>query len=447
MLNSKRKVRLGDYVVHQKGFAFKSSQYTSVGHPIIRVSNFTDRSVDISDLYFISTDSIQQYEKFKVRCFDVVIATVGSWPTNPASIVGKTICIPKECGGALLNQNAVILRGTNALEQKYLFYLLKTREFQEYIVSKAQGSANQASITLDDIFRFEFELPTLEQQNFIICQLRALDEKIELNQKINETLEIMAQAIFKEWFVDFGPVKAKRDGKKPFSMDDEIAALFPGSFEESEFGMIPGGWNLLPLSDVSDFQEGPGIMAIDFHETGVPLIRLSGLKNGVSLLEGCNYLDPSKVDNKWGHFRLKEGDILLSTSASLGRVSEVDSLAAGAIAYTGIIRFRALERQCTQRFLKHFLISQAFQQQVEAFGVGSVLKHFGPTHLKGMKILVPSIEIQNTFSKLIESSDRLIRNGINESFTLSQIRDVLLPKLISGQLCIKNAEKFLESHI
>ncbi|MCE0721896.1 restriction endonuclease subunit S [Legionella resiliens] len=333
-----------------------------------------------------------------------------------------------------LAQRVITLRGKkDLLNNTFLKYLMMSNEFQSALNCRASGTT-VLGIKQSELRKIQLTFPHVSIQNKIEKILSALDNKIELNKKINQTLESIAQAIFKSWFVDFDPVKAKIDGKKPFGIDDETAVLFPGSFEESEFGMIPSGWSLLPLSDVSDFQEGPGIMAIDFHETGVPLIRLSGLKNGVSLLNGCNYLDPSKVDSKWGHFCLKEGDILLSTSASLGRVAEVDSLAAGAIAYTGIIRFRALERQCTQRFLKHFLISDTFQQQVDAFGGGSVLKHFGPTHLKGMRILIPSIEIQNAFSKLIESSDRLIRIGINESFTLSQIRDVLLPKLISGEI-------------
>src|SRR5712675_2132091 len=97
-------------------------------------------------------------------------------------------------------------------------------------------------------------------------------------------------------------------------------------------------WLEIPFSDVIDFQEGPGILAKDFHEHGVPLVRLAGLERGASILAGCNYLDPEVVARRWAHFALKRGDILLSTSASLGRIALVGDDAVGAIPYTGIIR-------------------------------------------------------------------------------------------------------------
>jgi len=104
--------------------------------------------------------------------------------------------------------------------------------------------------------------------------------------------------------------------------------------------MAGDAWPELPLAEVIDFQEGPGILAKDFCKDGVPLVRLSGLERGRSALEGCNYLDPETVTRRWAHFALHEGDILLSTSASLGRIAVVGAEAVGAIPYTGIIRMR-----------------------------------------------------------------------------------------------------------
>src|SRR5690554_7844035 len=98
---------LGELIIHQKGHPFKSKDYQGSGVPIVRVSNFTDNSIDISDLKFVSTEVAQDSQKVELKTDDVVIATVGSWPKNPASIVGKTICVPKEVDGALMNQNSV----------------------------------------------------------------------------------------------------------------------------------------------------------------------------------------------------------------------------------------------------------------------------------------------------------------------------------------------------
>ncbi|MFB8394051.1 restriction endonuclease subunit S [Streptomyces yangpuensis] len=160
-------------------------------------------------------------------------------------------------------------------------------------------------------------------------------------------------------------------------------------------------WKTIPLTDVLDFQEGPGIMAKDFQGEGIPLLRLSGLKRGAPLLAGCNYLDPQMVTKRWDHFRLREGDVLLSTSASLGEVAIVDKSAAGAIAYTGIIRFRPKSPQVDPAFIECLLRSPTFSRQVEAVGVGSVLKHFGPTHLRDMTVNIPTLEDQRAIHQVL----------------------------------------------
>ena len=177
MVSDWEEVVLGDYVDHQKGYIFKSKDYQDEGELIVRVSDFTDRSIDISSCNRIDKLRVDEFESVKLNAHDVIIATVGSWPKNPASIVGKTVSVPKDAEGALLNQNAVRLRAINGVEQRFLFFLLKNKAFQSYIISTAQGSANQASITLRDIFRYSFKLPPLSEQKAIAHILGSLDDK------------------------------------------------------------------------------------------------------------------------------------------------------------------------------------------------------------------------------------------------------------------------------
>lgn len=222
-----QETKLGDIVSHQKGNAFKSSEYEKSGHLIVRVSNFTDRGISSDELYFIHQSRVKEYERFSLKANDVIIASVGSWPTNPASVVGKTVKFSADLNGALLNQNAVRLRTIKEYDQIFLFHLLKTKEFQSYIVGTALGSANQASITLEAIFDFKFFCPPITEQRAIAAVLGALDDKIELSSRMNATLEAAARALFKSWFVDFDPVKAKMAGNQPFGMDAATAALLP----------------------------------------------------------------------------------------------------------------------------------------------------------------------------------------------------------------------------
>jgi len=147
---------LEDLVEHQKGFAFKSKWYQDKGHIIVRVSDTTDDSIKINTCNRISKELAKQYESYALNENDVVIATVGSWPPNYSSVVGKVIKVPKTANGGLLNQNAVRLRVNKNynVHQGFLHLNLKNPRFMDYIINRAQGSANQASITLKSIFKF-----------------------------------------------------------------------------------------------------------------------------------------------------------------------------------------------------------------------------------------------------------------------------------------------------
>lgn len=169
-------------------------------------------------------------------------------------------------------------------------------------------------------------------------------------------------------------------------------------------------WREFPLPEVIDFQEGPGIMARDFREDGVPLIRLAGLTAN-SLLEGCNYLDGAMVRRKWNHFRLQEGDTLMSSSASLGRVARVRGEAVGSIAYTGLIRMRPKDDRLSSDYIQYLLAAPSFQRQIEAMGAGSVMRHFGPSHLKQMTVTIPPrAEQERIASSLGALADKLASN-------------------------------------
>ncbi|WP_272975961.1 restriction endonuclease subunit S [Deinococcus geothermalis] len=188
---------------------------------------------------------------------------------------------------------------------------------------------------------------------------------------------------------------------------------------------MAGEWFRAPFPDLIDFQEGPGILAKDFRESGVPLVRLSGLEVGASLLSGCNFLDPEMVAKRWAHFALSEGDILLSTSASLGRVATVPREGVGAIAYTGIIRMRPRDERIFAPYIRYLLAGPEFQQQVEAAGVGSVIKHFGPMHLRQMQVHVPPIEEQRAIAHILGTLDDKIELNRRMSETLEAMARAL----------------------
>lgn len=184
-------------------------------------------------------------------------------------------------------------------------------------------------------------------------------------------------------------------------------------------------WAEPGFQEVIDFQEGPGILAKDFRDNGVPLVRLSGLSDGKSVLHGCDYLDPEMVRSKWSHFALQAGDILLSTSASLGRIAVVGPEAVGAIAYTGIIRMRPRDSRLFAPFIRYLLESPTFQQQAEIAGVGSVIRHFGPMHLRQMTVRLPPVEIQRAITHVLGTLDDKIELNRRMNKTLEEIAQAI----------------------
>lgn len=434
----------GDLVVHQKGFAFKSSEYESQGHPVIRVSNFTERSIDMTDCNYINPKNVNQYSEFSLCKGDVVIATVGSWANNPASVVGKAIYVPSEAQNALLNQNAVRLRATNQLDQRFMFYLLKTEDFQNYIVGTAQGSANQASITLKDIFSFSFDCPPLPEQRAIAHILGTLDDKIELNRQMNETLEAMARAIFKSWFVDFDPVRAKAEGRDT-GLPEEIAELFPDSFEETEMGEVPKGWKYCSAETVADVGIGktPPRKESEWFSTNPDDIRWASIRDmgesGTYILDTTEYLTSEAVD-KFNIRLVPNNTVLLSFKLTIGRVTLTD----GEITTNEAIAHFKLydEFHLSNEYL--YLYLQKFDY-TKLGSTSSIAQAVNSKTIKAMPILVPEESVITEFTGRFVSIFDKIKMNQRESRTLAELRDTLLPKLISGELRVNDLKINMEA--
>ncbi|WP_373433004.1 restriction endonuclease subunit S [Vibrio anguillarum] len=167
---------------------------------------------------------------------------------------------------------------------------------------------------------------------------------------------------------------------------------------------IPNNWRWERLPNITFFQEGPGILAKDFRDTGVPLIRIAGMHQEMLSLEGCNYLDEEMVSDKWDHFRLKHGDIVISSSASLGKVAKVGKDTVGSIVYTGLIRFRPYSN-VSYDYIAKFFASPEFNRQIGNNSRGAAIKHFGPTHLKTMIFPLPPVEEQH---RIVAKVDELM---------------------------------------
>lgn len=407
--------RLSELISHQKGFAFKSIEYRPVGHPIVRVSNFTNRSINMSDCYYLDLKEAAQYDNYKLLRRDVVIATVGSWPTNPDSVVGKTVMVPEEAQGALLNQNAVRLRAKENLDQRFLFYLLKQPDFQFYILGTAQGSASQASIKLTDIFSFQFLRPPLPEQQVISATLGALDDKIELNRKTNETLKAMARAIFKDWFVDFGPTRAKMQGGAPY-LSPDIWSLFPDRLDDEG---TPEGWELRPVRDFAELRGGKQLEKERITSVGtIPVFGGAGIMGFTDAHNAEGFvISVGRVGAYCGQFFSHRGKAWINNNASL------------------IQQFEWVSGEWLFESLKH--------ADIEVIKKGAAQPFVSNTDVGNMPIIWPGEHVVARFADIAGPLMLRIEHNEAEASSLATTRDFLLPKLMSGEVRVRAAEDLI----
>ncbi len=317
---------------------------------------------------------------------------------------------------------------TQYLDNNYLYYLLKLKIRE--LKSIAHGSVFD-TITRDTFENIEVEIPSKYDQEAIVHILGSLDDKIELNQKMTQTLEEIAKAIFKSWFVDFDPVRAKAEGL-PTRLPPEISDLFPEELVDSEIGEIPKGWNVGALSDVADITMGQSPPGDTYNDNGVGLPFYQGSTDFgfrfPSLRKYCS--EPKRLADA--------DDVLISVRAPVGDLNRAkDDCCIG----RGLASLRAKNSLQTWVFYRCKFLSQ----QLETFNSeGTVFGSINGKDLKGLPTILPPEVLCKAFDEIGKPMDDAVRNRTLEIEVLTELRDTLLPKLISGELRIPDAEKFLE---
>jgi type I restriction enzyme S subunit len=268
----------------------------------------------------------------------------------------------------------------------------------------------------------------LAEQKAIAAVLGALDDKIELNRRMNATLEAMARALFQSWFVDFDPVRAKLDGRPPAALDPATAALFPEHLEDSPLGYIPKGWAVKPLSDLCQLGRGASPRPINDYMNGeVPWVKIADATAaaGPFLFETKEKVKKAGAEKS---VAVAPGDLILSNSATCGVPMFVELH--GCI-HDGWLYFKNL-RSISKLYLFHVLIELA--EHLVHIADGSVQKNLNTNLVGQQNVLVPPKEIVDAFdAQATVWFAKMRQNGL-ESRTLATLRDTLLPKLLSGEI-------------
>ncbi len=354
----------------------------------------------------------------------------------------------------------------NILRSKYLYYWFSSPVGRKALKEITIGST-QPALTITGLKSLTIHLPTLEEQDYIIEILDHLSSKIHLNTQINQTLEQIAQALFKSWFVDFYPVRAKVQalsdglsleqaelaamqaisGKTPEELTAlsqtqperyaelaETAKAFPCEMVEVDGVKVPKGWEVKPLPEIIDFLEGPGIRNWQYtdEEDGIKFINIRCIQNGDLTLTTANKITKEEAFGKYKHFQLEEDDIVVSTSGTLGRFAFVRKEHLPLSLNTSVIRFRPIKNKSTLGFIAGFVENQ-LQHELEIRASGSAQRNFGPTHLKQISLLLPNFKLLELHQKYASSLFEKRKQLLSEIDVLKDTRDLLLPKLLNGE--------------
>ncbi|ATW43244.1 restriction endonuclease subunit S [Glaesserella parasuis] len=445
-------IRAEEYCVAVKDGTHNSPKKTENGVKLATSKNIIGGNLDLSTAYFISEEDANEVNKrSKVDKNDILISMIGT--------VGE-VCLIKDDPDFVI-KNVGLLKNKCAYKAKWLYFYLKTNQAQNLIKERLRGTTQQY-LSLGELRNFPVLLPKNEDHlKNAVNILWELEQKIQLNTQINQTLEQIAQTIFKSWFIDFDPVHAKANalangqtteqatqaamavisGKNTQELHRlqtanpeqyqqlwEIAEAFPSGFDEKG---VPRGWSIKYFKDITSLYIDNRGKTPPIEESGIPLLEVKHLPEHSIFpnLKTEKYISDDIYDS-WLRQKLEPLDIVISTVGTIGRISLIPFNKKVAIAQN-ILGFRFKQNVTNQVFMFYQMKSHKFNFDVEARLVETVQKSIKRKDLETIPLIIPDLKLQKFFEKMVLPT---ILKQDNENETLEKTRDELLPKLLSGEL-------------
>ena len=408
-----REIALGELVEIYDG-PHATPKKTTSGPVFLGISNLENGRLNLTQTNHLSEVDFKRWtRRVTPRKDDIVF----SYETR----LGEAALIPPTLRCCLGRRMGLLRPKTDNIDARFLLYAFLGTQFQETLRSRTVHGSTVDRLLLTEMGSFPIEIPiNIDEQRAIAHILGTLDDKIELNQRMNETLEEMARVLFKSWFVDFDPIRAKMEGRDT-GLPPDVAALFPDRLVDSELGEIPEGWKVNRMEDVATAIYGAPFASKRFNElgTGFPLIRIRDLAThnpGV-------FTDEQHPKGKL----INPGDIVVGMDGEFrahiwkGPMAWLNQRVCHFKPYVGVPR----------TFLFESLIGPL--ADFERSKVGTTVIHLGKTDIDSIKLSFPTKAVLDTFAQLTEPLvERVVANAA-ESHTLAALRDTLLPELMSGE--------------
>jgi len=428
-------VKLED-VMTEKGVTYgvvKPGDHDPDGIPLIKAADIFNGGVVDDIKSRITPEKHSEHIRTELAGGEILLTLVGS--------PGLCAIAPPKARGFNVVRAVGVFDVVPGVDPRYVMYSIHSRQAQNYIQNVCNTTV-QATLNLGDVKRLPINIPSFDEQKAIAHVLGTLDDKIELNRKTNETLEGIAKALFKSWFVDFDPVRAKAEGR-PTGLPNEISELFADSFEESELGEIPSGWSYEKASNLYQVTIGktpPRKETWWFSESNrdIPWLSIKDMGSAfVYATETSEYLTRDAVDT----FNVRvvpRGTVLVSFKLTVGRVAiaPFEMLTNEAIAH-----FSPLLESIPSSYSYCLLSSYDY---ASLGSTSSIATAVNSKMLREVKLLNAPGDLRKAFDQMMSPVFLKIQQVIAQTKLLEETRDALLPRLISGELRVPDAEKMLE---
>lgn len=401
--------------------------------PYIRLVDINDGKIQEENIRYLKKETRDVISRYIVNTNDICLAIVGH-------TIGMVFQVDGQWNNANLTENAArIINFSENIDNKFIYYYLISPRGQEKIISRKVGSA-QGKLPLYNIKSLDIECPSIKTQRNIAHILSTLDNKIELNKKINQTLESIAQTIFKSWFVDFDPVHAKVNASskdeydviaKELGISREILDLFPSEFENTELGVIPKGWEITPVSKISKLNSES--WSHKKFPSVLNYIDLTSVKEGniTEISEYTYETAPSRARRI-----LKRHDTIIGTVRP-GNKSYAYINKEGLTGSTGFAVISPLKKHY-RAFIYLYLTQENVIAHFAHIADGGAYPAIRPEIVTSLKLCMPTEDLLTAFQdKIAVLFDKISQNK-EEQRILVKIRDMLLPKLISGEIEVSN---------
>ena len=404
------------------GSRMKSDIYTTSGVPIIRGTNISSTRAWKGDWVYVSDEFADGLPNCNVHEGDLVFPHRGS--------IGEVGIVPGNKPRYMLSTSLMKFRPDHEkVSPLFLFYYFRSAHGRTEIMRySSQVGTPGIGQPLTSLREFRVPVPSRNYQERVVGTLAALDDKIELNRLMNETLEAMVRAIFKDWFVNFGPTRAKTEGRTRY-LAPELWELFPETLDDED---KPTGWGKMPLDELADFLNGLALQKFPASDpdNSLPIIKIAELRGGITTKSDRA---PRDVPHK---YIVKDGDFLFSWSGSLLAKFWTDG--EGALNQH---LFKVTSDRFPSWFFSQWVYHHLDQFRAIAASKATTMGHIQRRHLKEAMTVFPSDGVLASLGQSIGPLVvQTIKNNL-ESRTLSKARDLILPKLMSGEIRLPEAEK------